>query len=235
MADKKRDEQQKNLDGAQKEAFDTNTKGSERAAQHEIAIQQRLEYAESTLRWHEVILWWIEQRQFAMVPSPLTLVEKGSSDKNALPNAVRRASIRQRRSERPNTPAVLGKVRVLKPTPKSQNMRTQAFKATTSKPIIVSTIPNSTQQMLMRREIKPRRAKEMAPREFRPHRVTKVNRFADTGTKSRSGTQCSGVGQTRDRAKPQRRLAPQQSHPTLGLSKTQSKRISRPPVRWASD
>jgi len=232
---KKRDELQKDLDDAQNGAGDTDIEGFERAAQHERAIQQRLEYAERTLRWHEVILLWIEQQRFAMDPRPPTPVEKGSSDQNALPKAVRRASIRQRRSERPNTPAVLGKVRVLKPTPKSQNIRTQTFKATTSKPITVGTIPNSTQQMPKRREIKPRRAKETALGQFRPQRVTMANRFADTGAKSRSGTQCSGVGQTRDSARPQRRSAPQQSHPAPGIVKPRSKRISRPPVRWAPE
>jgi hypothetical protein len=140
----KRYELQKDLDDAQKGAGDTDIEGSERAAQHERAFQQRLEYAERTLRWHEVILWWIEQRRFAMDPRPLKPVENGSSNRNASPKAVWRASIRQRRSERPNTPAVLGKVMVLKLTPKSQNIRTQTFKATTSKPIIVGTIPNST-------------------------------------------------------------------------------------------
>lgn len=225
---KKRDGLQKDLDNTQKGAGDTDMEGSERAAQQERAIHQRLEYAETTLRWHEVILRWIEQWRLAMDPLPSTPVEKGSGDQSSSSN-------RQRRSERRNTPAVLGKVRVSKSTPKGQNIRTRTSKATICKPISAVTIQSSTQQMPKRREIKPRRAKEKALGQFLPQRVAKANRFADTGTKSRSRTQCSGDGQIRDRARPQRRSATQRLHPTPRTIKTRSQRISREPVRWSPE
>lgn len=179
---RKRDGLRKNLDDAQKGAGDTDIEGSERAAQH--AIQQRLEYAERTLWWHEVILCWIEQRRLTMNPRPPTPVGKGSGDQNASPKVVWRASIRQRRSDRPNISVVLGKVRVLKPTPKCQNIRTQTFKAITTKSIIVDldlTIPSSIQQIPKRREIKLRRAKETALGQFCPQRATKA--ITHTGIK----------------------------------------------------
>ncbi|KAI4230584.1 MAG: hypothetical protein L6R40_007996 [Gallowayella cf. fulva] len=171
--EKKRDGLQKDLDNTQKEAGDTDMEGSEHAAQQERAIHQRLEYAETTLRWHEVILSWIEQCRLAMDPLPPTPVEKGSGYQNPSSN-------RQRRSKRPNTLAVLGKVTVSKSTPKGQNIRTRTIKTTISTPISVDsavTIPSSTQQMPKRREIKPRRAKEKALGQLLPQRVAKANRF----------------------------------------------------------
>ena len=220
---KKRDGLQRDLDNTQKGAENTDIKGSERAAQQERAIHQRLDYAETTLRWHEVILRWIEQWRLAMGPLPSTPVEKGNGDQSSSSN-------RQRRSERQNTPAVLGKVRVSKSTPKGQNIRARTSKATIYKAISTVTIQSSIQQMPKRRELKPRRAKEKALGQFLPQRVAKANQSADTGTKSRSRTQCSRDGQIRDRARPQRRSATQRLHPTPRTIKTRSQRISREPV-----
>lgn len=230
--EKKRDGLQQDLGNTRKEAGDTDMEGSKHAAQQERAIHQRLEYAERTLRWHEVILCWIEQCRLAMDPLPPTPVEKGGGDKNSPSN-------RQRRSKRRDTLAVLGKVRVSKSTPKCQNIRTRTSKATISKPISVDsavTVPSSTQQQMpKRREIKPRRAKEKALGQLLPQRVAKANRFADTRTKSRARTQCSGDGQIRDRARPQCRSATQRPHSMPRTIKTRSQRISREPVRWAPE
>ncbi|KAL8653602.1 MAG: hypothetical protein Q9210_002002 [Variospora velana] len=229
--EKKRDGLQKDLDNTQKKAGDTDMEGSEHAAQQGRAIHQRLEYAETTLRWHEIILCWIEQCRLAMDPLPLTTVDQSSGDQNSSSN-------RQRRSKRPNPLAVLGKVRVSKSTPKGQNIRTRTVEATISTPISVESavkIPSSTQQMPKRQEIKPRRAKEKALGQLLSQKVAKANRFADTGTKSRSRIQCSADGQIRDRARPQRRLATQRLHPTPRTIKTRSQRTSREPVRWAPE
>ncbi|KAL9634033.1 MAG: hypothetical protein Q9204_003166 [Flavoplaca sp. TL-2023a] len=230
--EKKRDGLQEDLDNTLKKAGHTGIEGSEHAAQQERAIEQRLEYAETTLRWHEVILRWIEQCRLAMDPQPLTPVEKGSGDQNSPSN-------RQWRSKRRDAPAVLGKVRVTKTTPKCQNRRTPTSKVTISKPISVNsavTIPSSTrQQMPERQKIKPRHAKEKALGQLLPQRVAKANRFADTGTKSRLRTQCSGDGQIRDRARPQRRSATQRPHSTPMGIKTRSQRISREPARWVPE
>jgi len=224
---KKRDGLQKDLNDTQKEVSDTGMKGSERAAQQESAVRQRLKYAATTLRWHEVILRWIEQRRLAIVSPP---VEKGSGDQTFSSN-------RQRRSRRGSTPVVLGKVRVSKSASKGQNIRTRTFEATICKPISVDsavTIP-STQQMLKRREIKPRRVQKKALDQFLSQRATKANRFADTGIKSRFRTQCSSDEQNRDRARPQRGSVTQRLHSTSGIIKTRSQRISRKSVRWAPE
>ena len=168
--EKKRDRLQKDLDTTRREASDTDMETSEHAAQQERAICQRLEYAETTLRWHEVMLFWIEQRRLAMDPPPPAPIEKGSGDQNSPSNP-------QRRSKRRDNLAVLGKVRVTKSTPKYQNIRTWASGATISKPISIDTaitIPSSTQEQIpMRREIKPRRAKEKALSRLLPQTVAK--------------------------------------------------------------
>ena len=231
LQEKKRDGLQTDLDSTQREASDTDMEGSANRAQQERAILQRLEYAEKTLRWHEVILRWIEQCRVAMDPLPSTPFEKGRGDQNSSSN-------RQRRPKRRNTPAVLGEARVSKSTPKARRIRTRTSKATIYKPISLesaATIPSGTGQMPKRREIKPRRAKEKALGQLVPQRVTKANRFADTGTKSRSRIQCSGDGPIRDRAKPHHRSATQRLHPTPRTIKTQSQRISRPSMRWAPE
>ncbi|KAL9013831.1 MAG: hypothetical protein Q9173_001498 [Seirophora scorigena] len=224
--EKNRDEGQKDWDDTQKKAGDTVVmQGFEHVA------TSNLEYAKRNLRWHEAMLCWIEQRRLAMDPQPLTPVKEGSGDQNL-------SSVRQRRSKRPNTPAVLGEVRVSKSTPKRQSMRTRATKAATSTPISVDsavTTTSSTQQLPRRREVKPRRAKENELGQLLPQKVAKPTRFADTVTKSQSRTQCSGDGPIRDRAKPQRRSATQRLHLTSRIIKTRSQRISRQPVRWAPE
>ncbi|KIV98337.1 uncharacterized protein PV09_09823, partial [Verruconis gallopava] len=157
--------------------------------------------------------------------------EKGSGDQNSSSN-------RQWRSKRWNTPAVLGKARVSKSTPKGRNIRTRTFKAAVSKPISVDsavTIPSGTGQMPKRREIKPRRAKEKALGQLLTQRVAKANRFADTGTKSRSRAQCSCDGPIRDPGRLHHRSATKRPHPTPRTIKTRSQRISRAPVRWAPE
>ncbi|KAL8776645.1 MAG: hypothetical protein Q9194_003024 [Teloschistes cf. exilis] len=201
--EKKRDEILKELDNTQKEeAGNMVMEGSEHASMaQERPFHRGLEFAERTLRWHELMLSWIEQCRLETAPLPPTPVEQGSSDQSSSSN-------RQRRSKRPNTPAVLGKVRVSKSMPKGQNVRTRKIKATESTPISVDsavTRQSSSQQTSKRREMKPRRAKEKALGQLLSQRVAKVNRFADTGAKSRSRTQSSSDGQIRHRAKPRRR------------------------------
>ncbi len=144
---------------------------------NEIAIQRHLEYAERTLRWHEVILGWIEQQRLARDLRPPTPVEEDSDNQNAAPKAVRRASTRHRRSRRPDTSVVLGNVRISKPTPKSRDMQIQTFKASKSKPIIVDsdvTTPSSIQPVPKRRERKSRRAPETSLGQLRPQGVSKA-------------------------------------------------------------
>lgn len=162
--EKKRNRLQKDLDEARKRASNTDTEGSERAAQNENAIQGRLEYTERTLRWHEVLLGWIEQQRLMMDPRPLTPVEEDTCGQNAVLNTVRKAPTRQRRLKGPDSPAVLGKARVLKPKLKSRNTRNQTSNAPKSQPSIVDSVftaPNSIQQVPKRRKKKPRQAQDV--------------------------------------------------------------------------
>ena len=156
---KKRDGLKMDLDGAQKRAIDTGTEASRRLAQNENTIQHSLEYTERTLRWHEVLLNWIEQKRLAMDAQPLTPIEEDRGYPNTVPKAARRASLRQSRSRGLDcSAAVLGMVRVSKPKQKGRITRTQMPKASISPPFIVDlgvTTPNSSQEMPKRRETKP--------------------------------------------------------------------------------
>lgn len=216
------------MNNIQKKVDDTESEGSEHVARQQKAIYQRLEYAQTTLQWHEIMLCWIEQSRLAMNSLSPTFVQ--SSGQNT-------PFHRQGNAKRRNTPTVLGKVKVSKFTAKHQNIRTQAPKATVFKPVSVGsavTIPSSIQkQMPKRREIKPRRAKENALAQFLSQGLAKADRFVNTETKSPSKTLCSGDGQIRVQARPQRRSATQRLSPTPRIIKTRSQRISREPVRWA--
>lgn len=67
--EKKRDGLQQELNNLQKEAGDTDREDSEYLARQERAIYQRLEYAERTLQWHEIMLCWIEKCRLTMTSS----------------------------------------------------------------------------------------------------------------------------------------------------------------------
>lgn len=231
--EKERDALKKELNDNQKKVEETHPGGSEHAAQNEIIIQRHLKYAERTLKWQEVFLKWIEGQRVRMSSQPLTSVEDSDNQ-----NVAVRVSLSQRRSRRPDTSTVLDKIRVSKRTPKNRNMQTQTIKASKSKPFIADsnvTASSSTQQLPKRREAKLRRAKERTLNQLRSQRVFKAARFADAGMKSRPGIQRRGAGQTRDRARSQRRNTPQRPYPAPGTVKTRSGRVSRPPVRWSAE
>jgi len=73
---------EKKRDGLKK-AGDAATIDSGRAAENEEAMQRHLDYAERTLRWHEVFLGWTEQQRLAMDQWPPTPIEEDSDDRNA--------------------------------------------------------------------------------------------------------------------------------------------------------
>ena len=145
--------------------------------------------------------------------------------------AIRKATTHQRRLKEPNASAVLGDARVSKPKSKSRNTRNQTSTAPKCQPLIVASgvmAPNDIQQEPKRRENKPRRAKDVVLSPARRQRVSKANRFTDTSTKLRPGTQhCS------DRAQPQHQSIPQRSHPAPGPVKIRNGRIRGTPVRLA--
>ena len=73
---KKRNGLKRDLDKFRKSASNTDTNGSEHAAQNENAIQGRLEYTKRTLHWHEVFLGWIEQQRLTMNSRPLDTCQR---------------------------------------------------------------------------------------------------------------------------------------------------------------
>ena len=212
--EKKRNGLKKDLDITQKSASSTDTEGSERASQNENAIQGRLDYTERTLQWHTVFLRWIEQQRLTMDSRPLTPVKEDTCGQSAVLKAIRKASTHQRQLKEPNASVVLGKAKVSKPKSKSRNTRNQTSTAPKSQPSIMDSgvmALNDIQQMPKRREKKPRRAKDAALSPVRLQRVSKANRFTNTSTKARSGTQHRS-----DRARPQHQSIPQRSHPVPG-------------------
>ncbi|KAL9042523.1 MAG: hypothetical protein Q9214_003750 [Letrouitia sp. 1 TL-2023] len=221
--EKKRTGLKKDLDETRRIASNADIEGSERAAQNENAIQGRLEYTERTLRWHEVLLGWVEQQRLTMDSRPLTPVEEDACGQDTVLKAVRKSSTRQRRLKGPGASAVLGKARVSKSKSKSRNAPNQTSNASKSQPSIVYsgvTTPNSIQQVPKRRENKPRRAKDAVLGPVGLQRVSKAKRYTDISTKARPVTQHRG-----DRAPPQHQSTPQRSHPAPGPVETRSGRI----------
>ncbi|TKA43708.1 hypothetical protein B0A55_13632, partial [Friedmanniomyces simplex] len=133
--------------------------GSGRAARDVMGIPQVLEYADSILRWHDVLLQWIERQRVAMDPRPPTPVEQSSGDQDT--------SASRPRDEPSNTPAAVVEF------PKSTPQSTEPVSKDTA-----LTFPNSPQQIPKRRKTKPRRTKEKALAQFSPQRVAKANRLA---------------------------------------------------------
>jgi hypothetical protein len=165
-----------------------------------------------------------------MDPGYPTPVKEDNDDQEAAPKAVRSTSTRARQKRRPETSAVLGKVRVSKVKPKKQKPQTQKPKAPEFKPAIQDS--DAITQSSIPQAPKRRETKEETPlRQLRPQRVSKAKRFSDASVKS-SGTQPRGAGQTRspNRARSKRRPAPQRPQPAYENAMTRSGRISKPPV-----
>ncbi|KAK0889052.1 hypothetical protein LTR02_015767 [Friedmanniomyces endolithicus] len=201
------------LEEARKIAGDRGVEGSGRAARDVIGIPQILEYADSILRWHDVLLQWTERQRVAMDPRPPTPVEQSSGDQDT--------SVFCPRDEPSNAPVAV--VDFPKSTPKSTM---PVSKDTTL------TSPNSPGQIPKRRKTKPRRIKEMALTQYSPQRVTKAIRLAVTRTEPRAGTQRSAARQSPVQARRHHWLSTEGSHPTRKSIMTRYGRTSREPERW---
>ena len=229
------------LDGARKEIEYADAAGLERAALDAKIYQGRLEYAERRLGRHEILLRWIERERILMDSGPPISVERDHDDQGGAPKAVRRASAPDRRNRRPKACSVLSPAQagVLKPEPRKRNIRRQKKRnVQEAEPAIVDlgAPQSSISRILDGRENEPRRASEEAPlRPFRPQRVSKVKRYADTNAKSPSATRLHGVGQERspDRARSKHRQSLQRPQSAPVVVKTRSGRESRRLERWA--
>ncbi|KAK0825351.1 hypothetical protein LTR03_017465 [Friedmanniomyces endolithicus] len=210
---KDRQELRDQLEEARKIAGDRGAEGSGRAARDVIGIPQVLEYADSILRWHDVLLQWIERQRVAMDLRPPTPVEQSSGDQDT--------SVFHPRREPSNSLAAV--VDFPKSTPESTK---PVSKDTTLK------FPNSPRQIPKRRKTKPRRTKEKALAQYSPHRVAKANRLAITRTELRAGTQRSAARQSRVQVKRHHPLSTEGSLPTRRSIMTRYGRTSREPERW---
>lgn len=136
---------------------------------------------------------------------------------------VHKVTSRQRRQRRPKSPAVLGKARVTKPSPKYRDMRIRTVRSprvqnATTEPDF--TTQSNIQQIPMRRETKPRRAKGDLLSQLHPQGVSKTKRFADDGKHPRPGS----TTRLADPARPQRRSARHRQHSASGTVQTRSGR-----------
>lgn len=134
---KKRDKLKQELEDSRKLAGDRNPTCPKFGPARAEVLKRRLEVTERDLKWHHVLLHWIEQRRLAMDPGHSTLVKEDHEDQDAASKAVRKISTRGRRIKQTDGPSVLGKVRVTKTKSKernTRNMRIQNPKASELEP-----------------------------------------------------------------------------------------------------
>ena len=198
------------------------------------ALKQRLEVIQRNLKWHHVLLQWIEQQRLAMDlvhPAP---VREDNENQGAAPKFVRRTSTRGRRNKGKERSSILGNVRVMKSMSKERNKRnTQIQKLTASE--LEPPIQNldSTSQASKHPEAKPRRIKIDTPvRQIRPQGVSKATRFAGIKARSPLGPRRRAAEQAHfpDRA----HLSTPQRAQSAHTITTRFGRISMPPTRWQS-
>jgi hypothetical protein len=212
---KSRQELQNTLEEARKIAGDSGAEGSEAAAQDVMHIPQDLEYADRILRWHDVLLQWIEQQRVAMNPRPPPSLDQSGGFQN--PSASRP------RDEPSNTLSA-----VVEPT-KSTPQNTEPVSEDTA-----LTLRDSPGQIPKHWKTKIPRTKEKAIAQSSPYRVAKANRLAVTRTKSRGGITRGGPGTRQNRVQAKRQDPPSTERllPTHKSITTRSGRISREPERW---
>ncbi|KAL8787606.1 MAG: hypothetical protein Q9195_007694 [Heterodermia aff. obscurata] len=152
----------------------TSLKFDEHPPHTEFAVQNAIEYFERKLQWHDTMLRWIGQQRVAMDPHPAVVIESDGGDQNV----ARKASKNQRQSTRSKS-RILGKAKISKTTPKSRNLRIRMPKASKLKTVTKTKMPDfatstRVEESLIRRETKPRRAKETAPSQLSPQRVSRA-------------------------------------------------------------
>lgn len=95
--EKERDDWEKRLDDARKEAENPNAPGFESTTEDAEVYQQDLEYTELRLGRHKILLQWIGQQHMEMDTRSPTPIKEDRTDGNALPKAVQRAYTASRR------------------------------------------------------------------------------------------------------------------------------------------
>lgn len=198
---------------------------SERATNDVDAVQQDIDYFERKLKYHNVLLEWIEQQRRTMsAGKPITFPE-ANEQRHA--EAIQDVTSTRRRpkSMRSDPPVVLGNVRVTKGRPKKENSKIHnPNRKSTPKPAIqvAKAVPQgNTPQATKYRLTRSQGTNEGTTLEQRwPQKVSKAQRFVGANVRS-------GISQAQSRA------SQQQRQPAPRIFKTQSGRISRPPAKWS--
>jgi hypothetical protein len=228
-------DQNERKDALQKRADSADPTVSKEAVELMQNNQRTWKYRERELEMERYFLQWTEQQRMAMDPGYPTPVEGDRDDRVALPKAVRRASVSNRRKKQPKARSVLGKPGISKCQTQKRGVRRQKPKTpdTTPKPTPpamdfspptsnVSRIPDSP-------ATKPRRTKTQPPRRQPPmQKVSKAKRFDNANAKSIAASRRRAIGQNRSLDA----QSPRRSQPALVEVMTRSGRVSRPPVKW---
>ena len=223
--------QKEDKDALQKRVDSVDAAVSKEAAEILEYNQRHWKYQERKLEMERYFLQWTEQRRIAMDPGYPTPVEEGCDDRVALPKAVRRASVSNRRKKQPKAHSVLGEPRISKSQIQKRGVRRQKLKAPDTapkpaRPAMDFSPPTSKPDSP---GTKPRRPKaQTSRRQPPPRKVSKAKRFDNANAKS--------VAASRRRANGQKRSSdaqsPQRSQPALVKVTTRGGRVSRPPVEW---
>lgn len=225
-----------------KKDYDTTMEAEDRGfREHNLwALQCRLEYSESEMRLHEILLQWAKQERMAMDISYLVPVEEQNDDRDASSKVGREACSGSRRKRRVKTPSVLGDVKVSKA--KSRRSIGQLQKRATSR--TEATIEDSAvalgsgiHQISRHRQVKSRPHKTEAPLcQRRPQRVSKAGRFVQSNAES-SARPLYGAGHKRSsgQASFKSRQSLRWSQSASEDVMTRSGRVSRRPMRWVPE
>jgi hypothetical protein len=196
--EKERDNLKQQLEDSQKLGGDRSALCPKFGPTRVEALKRRLKITERDLKWHHVLLHWVEQQRLAMNAGHPTSVEEDHKNQDATPKAVRRTSTRGYRTKQKNGPSALGNVRVTKVKPKERNtrdMRIQKCKAPKLEPLIQnfdvilqSRISQASKHSKTKQfKTKPWRTKIDRPlRQIHRQKVSKESRFAGIKVKSLS-------------------------------------------------
>ena len=223
--------QKEDKDALQKRVDSVDVAVSKEAAEIMEYNQRHWKYQERKLEMERYFLQWTEQRRMAMDPGYPTTVEEDCDDRVALPKAVRRASVSNRRKKQPEAYSVLGEPRISKSRTQKRGVRRQKLKALDTapkpaRPAVDFSPPTSKPDSP---GTKPRRPKtQTSRRPPPPQKVSKAKQFDNANTKSVAASQRRVIGQTRSSDA----QSPRRSQPALVKVTTRSGRVSRPPMKW---
>ena len=238
--EKMRDKREKELDNAWRKAGAMDNAFSKCLPDDAKTLRQLLKVDNRDLERHKVLLLWIEQQRQAMDPGYSAPIKEDDGMHTAL-TSVQKTPTRDRRTKRSEGSAVLGKIRVSKVKSIKHHRRARKSKPPELEGVVQdpgAVVQNSIPQASKLRGAKSRRTRNETPlRQFRPQRVSKTQRVASTDTKSLSRRQSRSASWTRfpDHVRSTGSPAVQKSKPESENVKTQSGRLSIPPVRWTPE